>query len=112
MDKLKGLEKIMFKDGKFSPSKQFSKKFVKSARDKFRGLGYASIDSNIFNVGDGVYCFGVRSRFEVSKNHTNLTIEDIGYNGEKLAQEQINDVFSEVVDELNNRYDISTISYK
>lgn len=112
MDELKGLEKMIFTGGKHSPSTQFSKKFVKVAKDKFRDLDYSGIDNNIFCVGDGVYCFGVRNKFEISGNQNILTIYDKGFSGDKLEEEDVSDICSQIIENLSNSYSISQTTYK
>jgi hypothetical protein len=112
MEELKGLEKIAFTRGKHSPTTQFTKKFVQAAATTFRSSDYLGIGSNIFTSGDGVYCFGVKSKFEVSDCKTNLTVTDRGYSGCEEDQESVEDLVSNVVSQLTDKYSISNVKYK
>jgi uncharacterized protein YdaL len=112
MIELKGLEKLTFTNGEYSPSEQFTKEVVQVAQDRFKKSDYVGVTSNIFENEENIYCFGVRNGFEISDLSNSLIISDKGYMGEKLVQEDVENLFGRVIEELTNRYGISKIEYK
>jgi hypothetical protein len=112
MIELKGLEKLTFTNGEYSPSVQFTKKVVQVAQDRFKKSDYVGVTSNIFGNEENIYCFGVRNGFEILDLSNSLIISDKGYMGEKLVQEDVENLFGRVIEELTTGYGISKIEYK
>ena len=112
MIELNGLEKVLFTNGRHSPTTQFTKSFAQLAKKEFSKTDYKCTDSYIFSSRLGIYCNGIRKEFKISDNKTELVVTDKGYNGSELDQEDIENIFNNIVEKLSNNYGITSIRYK